>query len=119
MTVVPDGTADLLMALLFAVRTIVESGAQGKRRIARTYQNARSLVATIDRDRGSARPRIEACLKHFNVHKNADDEAAAGWMLAAIEERVGERDLYGWRRLKEIVDTAVHELLLSEQLSVH
>ncbi|GES46056.1 hypothetical protein RsS62_53080 [Rhizobium dioscoreae] len=53
------------------------------------------------------------------MDKNADDQAAAGWMLAAIEERVGERDLYGWRRLKEIVDTAVHELLLSEQLSVH
>ena len=119
MTVVPDETADLLMALLFAVRTIVESGAQGKRRIAKTYQNARSLVATIDRDRGSARPRIEACLKHFNVHKNADDEAAAGWMLAAIEERVAERDLYGWRRLKEIVDTAVQELLLSEQAPLH
>lgn len=119
MTVVPDETADLLMALLYSVRKIVESGAQGKRHIAKAYQEARALVVTIDRDRGSARPRIEACLKHFNIHKNADDEAAAGWMLAAIQERVSERDLYGWRRLNEIVDTAVHELLLSEQLSVH
>ncbi len=119
MTVVPDETADLLMALLFSVRTIVESGAQGKRHIAKAYQEARALVATIDRDRGSARPRIEACLMHFNVYRNADNEAAAGWMLAAIQERVRERNLYGWRRLKEIVDTAVHELLLSEQLSDH
>ena len=117
--VVPDETADLLMALLFAVRKIVESGVEGKRRIAKTYREARSLIATIDRDRGSARPRIEACLKHFNIHKNADDAAAAGWMLAAIQERVSERDLYGWRRLKEIVDVAVQELLLSEQLPVH
>ncbi len=116
---VPDETADLLMALLYSVRTIVESGAQGKRQIAKAYQEARALVATIDRDRGSARPRIEACLKHFNIHKNADDQAAVGWMLAAIQERVSERNLYGWRRLKEIVDTAVNELLLSEQLSVH
>ncbi|MBB3429052.1 hypothetical protein FHT85_006083, partial [Rhizobium sp. BK312] len=63
--------------------------------------------------------RIEACLKHFNSHKNADDAVAAGWMIAAIQERVSERDLYGWRRLKEIVDVAVQELLLSEQLPVH
>ncbi len=116
---VPDETVDLLMALLYSVRTIVESGVQGKRRIAKAYQDARSLVATIDRDRGSARLRIEVCLKHFNVHKNVDDAVAAGWMLAAIQERVSERDLYGWRRLKEIVDTAVHELLLSEQASLH
>lgn len=114
MTVVPDEMADLLVALLFAVGKIVESGLQGKQQIAKAYQDARSLVATIDRDHGSARPRIEACLRHFNIHKNVDDEAAAGWMLAAIQERVTERDLYGWRRFKEIVDTAVHELRLSD-----
>lgn len=116
---VPDETADMLMALLYSVRAIVESGVQGKQRIARAYQDARSLVATIDRDRGSARPRIEACLKHFNILKNVDDTVAAGWMLAAIQERVSERNLYGWRRLKEIVDSAVHELLLSEQAPLH
>lgn len=67
----------------------------------------------------AARPHSEACLRRFNMDKNADDQAAAGWMLAAIEERVSERDLYGWRRLKEIVDTAVQELLLSEQAPLH
>ncbi len=77
------------------------------------------MVATIDHDRGSAHPRIEACLKQFNIHKNADDAAAAGWMLAAIQEGVSECDLYGWRKLKEIVDTAIHELLLSERASLH
>ena len=114
MTVVPDETADLLKASLFSVRKIVESGVHGKRRTARAYQEARSLIATIDRDGGSARPCIEACLKRFNVQKSADDAVAAGWMLAVIQERVSERDLYGWRRLKEIVDAAVHELLSSE-----
>jgi len=79
---------------------------QGKRRIAKAYQNARSLVATMGRGRSSARPCIEACLKHFNVHKNADDAAAAGWTLAAIQEQLGERNLYGRRRLKEIADAA-------------
>jgi carbamate kinase len=118
-TVVPDETADLLMALLFAIRQIVESGARDKQRITSAYNDARSLIATIECDRGSARPRIEACLKHFNIYKNAGDVAAAGWMLAAIEERVGERNLYGWRRLGEIVDAAVHELLLFEQAALH
>lgn len=68
---------------------------QGKRRITKAYRNARSLVATMGRSRGSARPCIEACLKHFNVYKNADDAAAAGWTLAAIQEQLGERNLYG------------------------
>ncbi len=117
--VIPEETADLLMALLFALRNIVESGVQGKQRTARAYHDARSLIATIDRDPGSARPRVEACLRHFNLYKNADNAAAAGWVLVAIQERVSERDLYGWRRLGEIADAAVHELLLSEQASLH
>lgn len=114
-----DETADLLMALLFAVRKIVGSGLHGKLRIANAYHDARSLVATINQDCGSGRLRIEACLQQCNIYKNADDETAAGWMLAAIQERVDERNLYGWRRLGEIVDIAVHELLLSEQASLH
>ncbi|MCZ7448137.1 hypothetical protein [Rhizobium rhizogenes] len=116
---IPDETADLLMALLFTVRKIVESGAQGKQRMAKAYHDARSLMATMDRHRGSARPPVEACLEHFNLHKNADNAAAAGWMLAAIQERVSERNLYGWRRLGEIADAAVRELLPSEQASLH
>lgn len=60
-------------------------------------------------------PRIEACLQYFNIHKNAGDTAAAGWTLAVIQEQVGERDVYGWRRLGEIVDAAIHELRLSKQ----
>ncbi|WP_312862948.1 hypothetical protein [Rhizobium sp. P28RR-XV] len=110
----PDETADLLLALLFAVRNIVESGAHDKRRIAKAYRDARSLIEATDRDRGSARPGIAACLKQFNICKSAGDAASAGWMLATIQERVAERDLYGWRRLGEIADAAVRELLLAE-----
>nr|WP_200985076.1 hypothetical protein [Rhizobium rhizogenes]QCL09125.1 hypothetical protein pC5.7b_258 [Rhizobium rhizogenes]QCL09507.1 hypothetical protein pC5.8a_15 [Rhizobium rhizogenes]QCL10152.1 hypothetical protein pC6.5b_257 [Rhizobium rhizogenes] len=119
MKVIPDETVDLLEALLFAIRKIVESGAQGRQRIANAYHDACSLAMVIDCDGGSAGPRIEACLKHFNIHKDADDVASAGWMLAAIEERVSERNLYGWRKLEEIVNAAVHELLLSVQASSH
>ncbi|NTG38825.1 hypothetical protein G6K91_31675 [Agrobacterium rhizogenes] len=119
MKVIPDETVDLLEALLFTIRIIVKSGAQGKQRIANAYHDACSLAMAIDRDGSSAGPRIEACLKHFNVHKDAGDVASAGWMLAAIQERVSERNLYGWRKLEEIVNAAVHELLLSVQASSH
>ncbi|MBB6487786.1 efflux RND transporter permease subunit [Rhizobium lusitanum] len=91
---VRDKTADLLMALLFAVTKIVESGEQGKLRIANARRDACSPIATIDRS--SARPRIEACLKQFKVHNKADDTATAGRIVLAIQEQVGERDLYGW-----------------------
>jgi hypothetical protein len=114
MTVVFDEPADLLLSLLFSVKTIIGSGPQGKQHIAKNYRNARSLMATIDRDRGSLGPRIEVCLKQFHAYKKAGDAASAGWMLAAIQERVSERNLYGWRRLGQIVDTAVQELLLFE-----
>ena len=116
---IPDETADSLETLLFTVRTIVESSAEGKKCIAAAYRDARSLVATIDLDSGSARPRIVACLKQADTYKDAGDLAAAGWMLTAIQERVAEGDLYGWRKLKKIVDAAVHELILSEKASLH
>ena len=78
-------SADLLDMLLFTVK-----------RIANADQDARSLVATIGLDdEGSARPRIVACFERFNAYKTADDVAAAGWILTAIQERVAERDLPG------------------------
>ncbi|WP_349963364.1 hypothetical protein [Rhizobium sp. ZPR3] len=98
---------------------IVESDAQDKQRITNAYRDAQSLMAGLDLDGRSARPRIEACLERFNIYKNDDDVAAAGWMLTAIQERVAERNLYGWRKLQDIVDAAVNELLLSEKMSLH
>lgn len=61
-------------------------------------------------DEGSARPRIVACLERFRVHKNAEDVAAAGWMLKAVQERVAESNLEGWRQLRKIINSAVREL---------
>jgi hypothetical protein len=40
-------------------------------------------------------------------------------MLTAIQERVAERNLYGWQKLQEIIDAAVHELHLSEKAFLH
>ncbi|MGZ9719083.1 hypothetical protein [Rhizobium miluonense] len=119
MTVIPDETAELLETLIFTIRMIVESSARDKQRITNAYRDARSLVATLDLDGGSARPRILACLEYFNSYKDDDDVAAAGWMLTAIQERVAERNLYGWQKLQEIIDAAVHELHLSEKAFLH
>ncbi len=104
-------TADLLDTLMFTVKVITQSDVEGKQRIANAYQDARSLVATIGLDdEGSARPRITACFERFNAYKAADDLAAAGWILTAIQERVAERDLPGWRQLRKIIKGAVREL---------
>ncbi len=106
-----DETAHLLDMLLFTVGVIVTSGPDDKQRIANAYQDARSLVATMGLDaEGSARPRIVACFERFNAYKAADDVAAAGWILTAMQERVAERDLPGWQQLRKIVKGAVHEL---------
>ncbi len=106
-----DETADLLETLIFTVKVIAQSDGDSKQRIANAYQDARSLVTTIGLDgEGSARPRIVACFERFNAYKAADDVAAAGWILTAIQERVAERDLPGWRQLRKIIKGAVREL---------
>ena len=115
-----DGSAGLLEMLLFTVKVIATSEPGDKQRIANAYQDARSLVATIGLDgEGSARPRIVACFERFNAYKAADDVAAAGWMLTAIQERVAERDLPYWRKLRKIVDVAVRELPRPKKTAFH
>lgn len=102
-----DETADLLDTLLYTVKVIAMSGPDDKQRIANAYQDACRLAATIGLDdEGSARPRIVACFERFNAYKDAGEVAAAGWMLTAIQERVAERDLPHWRKLRKIVDGA-------------
>ena len=113
-------SADLLDMLLFTVKVIATSEPDDKQRIANAYQDARSLVATIGLDdEGSARPRIVACFERFNAYKTADDVAAAGWILTAIQERVAERNLPGWQQLRKIVKGAVRELPRPGRTALH
>ena len=51
----------------------VESSARDKQRIANAYRDARSLMAALDLDGGSARPGNLACLEYFNSYKNDDE----------------------------------------------
>lgn len=115
-----DETADLLDTLMFTVKVIVMSGPADKQRIANAYQDARALAAAIDLDgEGSARPRVVTCLERFQAYKDAGDVAAAGWMLTALQERVGERNLYGWRALRKIINRTVRELPRPGKTALH
>lgn len=115
-----DEAADLLEMLVFTIRVIAASDVRDKQRIATAYRDARSLVAAIGLDDdGSARPRIVACFEQFDAYKAADDVAAAGWMLTAIQERVAERNLPGWQQLRTIVKGAARELPPPEKPTRH
>lgn len=115
-----DEVANLLEVLIFTVRLIAASDVQDKQRIAAAYGDACSLVSAIGLDdEGSARPRIVACFERFNACKAANDVAAAGWMLTAIQERVAERDLPGWKQLRTIVKNAARELPPTEKPTCH
>lgn len=106
-TAMADEREDLAKTLMFTFGVIVESEAEDRRRIARAYEAAQHLIASIALDNGSARPRILACLERFRAHKEAGKVEAAGWMLAALRERVAERDLRDWEVLASAVDKGV------------
>ncbi|MFA1627675.1 hypothetical protein ACDY96_34595 [Rhizobium mongolense] len=69
------------------------------------------MVAAIEAENDHARPRILACLERFKVCKAEDDIAAAGWMLAALQKRIDERDLADWEKLKVVADGTAQLLL--------
>ena len=114
-----DEAADLLETLVHTLKVIAVSDALDRQRIANARHDAERLVATIAKEEGSARPRIVACLERFSAYKDAGDVAAAGWMLTAIQERVAERDLPYWRKLRKIVDVAVRELPRPKKTAFH
>jgi hypothetical protein len=108
-----DENEHLSKTLVFTLSVIIESDAEKRQRIALAYQEAELLVATIPLDNGGARLRIEACIKRFDRYKAAGDVASAGWMLKAVQERVEEKNLPGWRKLREVIDQASELLPLA------
>ncbi|AOF92352.1 hypothetical protein [Sinorhizobium sp. RAC02] len=113
-----DETADLMETLLFTVGLIKQAGDGGRRRLADAYAEAQATIAGIPLEPGSARPRIVACFEHFNVYKHTDHILAAAWMLTAIQQRIGERNLDGWPSLKIIADQAA-SLLRPDRKAMH
>ncbi|RWO61963.1 MAG: hypothetical protein EOS17_32770 [Mesorhizobium sp.] len=97
---------------------ILQSGPEDRQRIALAYQDAQTLVFSIPRDSGDARPRIAACFKRSDTYRAVDDIACVGWMLTAVEERVDERNLPTWRQLRKVINNILTQLPLSKS-AVH
>jgi hypothetical protein len=72
-----DETNDLMKTLLFTLGVITGSTPEARQQIADAYSEARELAATIPWEKGSARPRVVACLERFKRHKEAGQVDAA------------------------------------------
>ncbi|MET4692157.1 hypothetical protein [Sinorhizobium fredii] len=104
---------DMSRTLAWACGMILQSGPDDRRRIALAYQEAQELIASIPKDNGDAYPRIVACFKRSDTYRADDDIACVGWILTAIQERVNERDLPDWRRVRKVINRTVKLLPLS------
>lgn len=100
--------------LIWVLGLITHSGPEDLQRIALAYSQAQELVASIPKDNGDARPRIVACFERADAYQAADDVAFAGWLLTAMQERVNERDLPDWRKLRKIISNTVKRLPLTK-----
>lgn len=108
-----DETEAMSNTLIWTVGMVTQSGPEDRQRIALAYQEAQELVASIEKDNGDARPRIVACFQRSDAYRAADDIACVGWILTAIQERVNERNLPDWRKLRKVVNNTVKMLPLS------
>lgn len=105
-----DETKYIMDTLAFTIGLILKSDDRDRHHIALAYQEAQTLIASIPLDNGDADPRIAACLGRFNALQAADDIAATGWMLTAIETRLRERNLEGGDLLIPAVERALEML---------
>lgn len=113
-----DEAVELSKTLAWAVGMIEKSGPRDRERIAVAYKEAQQLVAAIPTDNGDARPRIVACFKRSDEYRVVEDVACVGWIMTAIQERVNERDLTGWRTLRKVIRQSV-KLLPVASITVH
>ena len=109
-----DETANLSETLVWTCGMVLQSGPDDRQRIAAAYQKAQQFVAMIPADNGNARPRIVACFERSDAYREAENIACVGWMLTAIQERVNERNLHGWRKLRKVINNTVKLLPLPE-----
>jgi hypothetical protein len=113
-----DETESMSKTLIWTIGMIAQSQQKDSERIALAYQEAQELVAGIPKDHGDARPRIVACFNRSDAYRATDDVACVGWILTAIQERVNERNLPGWPKLRKVVKEA-RKLLPSTEPTVH
>lgn len=115
----PIEAADMMEALFHALKIIAASDAPGRQRIANARYDAEQLAAAIAQDAGSARPSILACLERYEAYKAVGDVNATGWILAAIEQRIAERDLPDWRKLRTVANMATRALPRPQMARLH
>lgn len=102
-----DEAEEIEECLQFASYVVKHSDTVMQQRIWLIYQEARQLTETIPLMHGSVRQRIVVCLQRLEPFKAQQDYAGVGWLLAAIVERLGERDIPEWPRLKAIADETI------------
>jgi hypothetical protein len=113
-----DETDHLTETLIFTLSVIIEAGPGDRHRIAKAYSRAQNLAESIPSGGGSARPKIVACIEQFRLHKDAEEIEAAGWMLAAIQERIAEKNLPDWEKMQTVAEKAA-QILPDPRRSVH
>ncbi|MBZ5845073.1 hypothetical protein LAV88_29330 [Rhizobium sp. VS19-DR104.1] len=99
--------------LIWILSLIVNSRPEERQRIALAYAQAQDLVASISKDNGDAWPRIVACFERSDAYQAAGDPACAGWLLTGMQERVNERNLPDWRKLRKIIRNTIKRLPLT------
>ena len=113
-----DEAVALAKTLAWAGGMVLQSDPEDRHLIALAYWEAKTLVASIPKDNGDARPRIVTCFARSDAYRAVEDIACVGWILTAIQERVNERDLPDWRKLRKVVDQTV-KLLPQHDPTVH
>jgi len=113
-----DETEALSKTLLWTSGMVLQSNPEDRQRIALAYQEALELVVSIPKDNGDASPRIVACFERSNAYRAANDIACVGWILMALQERVNERNLRDWQKIRKVINQTVNLLPLPKS-TVH
>ncbi|TRB17085.1 hypothetical protein [Rhizobium rhizogenes] len=107
-----DETEALSKTLLWTTGMVLQSNPEDRQRLALAYQEALEPPVGIPKDNGDASPRIMACFERSDAYRAANDIACVGWTLMALQERVNERNLRDWRKIRKVIIHTVNLLPL-------
>ncbi len=102
-----DDERNVVKALLYAINIITQQKDENLQRIADDYEEALELIASFELNSDLSLSRTMARFVHYYPDKTSNSLAFAGWMLAALQQRIHERDLPDWEKLGRLIDTTV------------